>query len=146
MFGRDLIEQVRADAKGSGRTIPVIVEKCLEAVEASGELLLDLPAAKNVHILLVVGLDYEGIYRKTGGASESKSITHMFERGHYDRIDLLDGESFHDISSVTSVLKNYFRGLPNPLFTFDYHESFIVSASMWSFNCAILQMPTYCPL
>lgn len=37
MFGRDLIEQVHADARGSGRTIPIIVEKCLEAVEASGE-------------------------------------------------------------------------------------------------------------
>ena len=37
MFGRDLIEQVRADdAEFTGRTIPVIVEKCLEAVEASG--------------------------------------------------------------------------------------------------------------
>lgn len=76
-----------------------------------------------------LGLDYEGIYRKTGGASESKAITHLFERGQYDRIDLLDGESCHDISSVTSVLKNYFRALPNPLFTFEYHESFVASAS-----------------
>lgn len=37
MFGRDLVEQVHADARGSGRNIPVIVEKCLQAVEASGE-------------------------------------------------------------------------------------------------------------
>lgn len=36
MFGRDLIEQVRADARGSDRFIPVIVEKCIKAVEDSG--------------------------------------------------------------------------------------------------------------
>ena len=52
----------------------------------------------------------------------------MFQRSNYSRIDLLDGEAFHDVSSVTSVLKNYFRGLPNPLFTFDYYESFVASA------------------
>lgn len=82
------------------------------------------------------GLDYEGIYRKTGGASESRAITHLFERGQYDQIDLIDGDSFHDISSVTSVLKNYFRALPNPLFTYEYHESFIASASTWRFILA----------
>lgn len=36
MFGRDLVEQVRADTRGSERFIPVIVEKCIDAVEASG--------------------------------------------------------------------------------------------------------------
>ena len=38
MFGRDLVEQVHADAQvsGSAREIPVIVEKCIEAVEAIG--------------------------------------------------------------------------------------------------------------
>lgn len=36
MFGRDLIEQVRADAKGDNRLVPVIVEKCIDAVEALG--------------------------------------------------------------------------------------------------------------
>ena len=37
MFGRDLIEQVRADAKGGDRLIPVIVGKCIMAVEALGK-------------------------------------------------------------------------------------------------------------
>ena len=37
MFGRDLIEQTRADARGEDRMIPVIVEKCIMAVEAIGE-------------------------------------------------------------------------------------------------------------
>lgn len=38
MFGRDLAEQVYADAKGSSRQVPVIVDKCIEAVEAIGML------------------------------------------------------------------------------------------------------------
>ena len=71
------------------------------------------------------GLDYEGIYRKTGGSSQSKAITQLFERGQYETFDLLDTDVFNDISSVTSVLKNYFRALPNPLLTFDLHEQFV---------------------
>lgn len=37
MFGRALIDQVRSDAKGSDRHIPMIVEKCINAVEALGK-------------------------------------------------------------------------------------------------------------
>ena len=36
MFGRDLAEQVRAESKDQERPIPLIVEKCIEAVDALG--------------------------------------------------------------------------------------------------------------
>jgi hypothetical protein len=36
MFGRELTEQVRADCKISDRMVPLIVEKCIEAVDTSG--------------------------------------------------------------------------------------------------------------
>jgi len=36
MFGRDLAEQIRTDAKGGDRQVPIIVEKCIDAVEALG--------------------------------------------------------------------------------------------------------------
>jgi hypothetical protein len=36
MFGRTLTEQVQADSKGEDRQVPVIVEKCIEAVETRG--------------------------------------------------------------------------------------------------------------
>jgi Rho-type GTPase-activating protein 1/2 len=36
MFGRELGEQIRADAKGGERQVPVIVEKCIDAVETLG--------------------------------------------------------------------------------------------------------------
>lgn len=110
MFGRPLVEQVCADKQ----SVPVIVTKCINAVEA-------------------VGMEYEGIYRKTGGSSQSKQITQLFERGDYDAFDLADVDAFNDISSVTSVLKTYFRSLPNPLFTHELHESFVTAASTFFF-------------
>lgn len=105
MFGKDLSEQVATDDVA----VPVIITKCIYAVEA-------------------VGMEYEGIYRKSGGSSQSKQITQLFEKGDYDSFDLADIETFNDISSVTSVLKNYFRQLPNPLLTHALHESFVTAA------------------
>ncbi|KAJ7072415.1 signal transducer [Mycena amicta] len=55
MFGRDLIEQVHADAlKGGDRQTPVIVEKCIEAVET-------------------LAMEYEGVYRKSALPSVLKT-------------------------------------------------------------------------
>lgn len=36
VFGRELSEQVRADSKDGERLIPVIVEKCIDAVDTLG--------------------------------------------------------------------------------------------------------------
>jgi hypothetical protein len=108
MFGRDLTEQVHADSRHGERQVPVIVEKCIDAVEA-------------------LALDLEGIYRKTGGSGQTKNITQLFERGDYKAFDLRDTDRFNDICSVTSVLKTYFRSLPVPLLTFDLHDSFMTA-------------------
>ncbi|KAG2135490.1 RhoGAP-domain-containing protein [Suillus clintonianus] len=111
MFGRDLVEQVKSDSKWGERRVPIIVEKCIDAVEA-------------------LALDYEGIYRKTGGTGQTKVITQLFERGDYGAFDLRDDDRFNDICSVTSVLKTYFRQLPVPLLTFDLHGDFISAAGL----------------
>lgn len=111
MFGRDLVEQVKSDSKWGERRVPVIVEKCIDAVEA-------------------LALDYEGIYRKTGGSGQTKMITQLFERGDYGAFDLRDDDRFNDICSVTSVLKTYFRQLPVPLLTYDLHGEFISAVSL----------------
>jgi hypothetical protein len=96
-----------------------------------------------------IALDYEGIYRKNGGAAQSKLITQLFERGDYSAFDLLDMERFNDIGSVTSVLKSYFRTLPNPLLTFALHDEFIFASSIQDpvIKCAkyadlVKQLPT----
>lgn len=76
--------------------------------------------------LWLSGMDFEGIYRKTGGAGQVKQITQLFEST--DSV-ALDNEDW-DISAVTSVLKNYFRGLENPLYTFELHQEFVSVAGV----------------
>lgn len=49
MFGRDLAEQVRADGKDEDRVIPVIVEKCIDAVDTLGGLFRPYQAPPNSH-------------------------------------------------------------------------------------------------
>lgn len=100
MFGMDLSELVAREE----RMVPLVVEKCIEAVE-------------------VRGMDYEGIYRKSGGAAQMRAIQQAFESG--SPVDLTDDEEYNDICAVTSVLKHYFRQLPNPLLTFELYSSFI---------------------
>lgn len=68
-------------------------------------------------------MDFEGIYRKSGGTTLAKEITMLFERG--EPFDLDDPERFNDIGAVTSVLKNYFRTLPTPLMTHALHDEWL---------------------
>jgi len=50
MFGRDLIEQVRADAADDDSFVPIIVEKCIEAVEVRGRRSKCLISAHTHHV------------------------------------------------------------------------------------------------
>ncbi|KAM3584281.1 Rho-type gtpase-activating protein [Umbelopsis sp. WA50703] len=104
VIGNDLASQVRID----GGTVPHLVKQCIEAVEHRG-------------------IDFEGIYRKSGGASQMRFIQQAFENG--DSIDLKDVDQFNDICAITSVLKTYFRELPNPLLTYELHPKFIDAIS-----------------
>jgi hypothetical protein len=92
-----------------------------------------------LYLTLFVAMDYEGIYRKTGGTTQSKAIIQLFEKGDY-AFDLEDTDSFNDISSITSVLKSYFRQLPVPLLTFALHEGFVEAAGelVWLECCVVI--------
>ncbi|KAI8976218.1 hypothetical protein BDB01DRAFT_803775 [Pilobolus umbonatus] len=105
MFGQDLSERVKME----NRSIPLLVEKCVEAVEKRA-------------------LDYEGIYRKSGGATLIRTIQIAFD--HDDPINLCDEQEINDIGSVTSVLKQYFRELPNPLLCYEAYDTFMEAAAM----------------
>jgi hypothetical protein len=70
------------------------------------------------------GMDYEGIYRKSGGTTQMRQIQDEFERG-----DDVQFSPDLDICSVTSVLKQYLRNLPNPLITFEVYDRFIETSS-----------------
>lgn len=68
-------------------------------------------------------MDLDGIYRKSGGASQMRGIIAAFESG--EDFDLDSPDQFNDICAVTSVLKQYLRELPNPLLTSDLYPSFL---------------------
>ncbi|KAF7730869.1 hypothetical protein EC973_001387 [Apophysomyces ossiformis] len=109
IFGNDLRKQVQAE----NRTVPQVVECCIVAVEARG-------------------MDFEGIYRKSGGAGQMRLIQQAFEQGH--PIDMCDEDECNDICAVTSVLKQYFRDLPNPLFTHELHSQFMAAIMMEDYH------------
>lgn len=84
--------------------IPLIVTRCIQEVEERG-------------------LQYEGIYRKSGARSQIQSIEEAFEKS-FDTADfdeILSG----DIAGVTSALKQYLRYLPNSLIHIDNYDSFV---------------------
>ncbi|CAG8758001.1 1270_t:CDS:2, partial [Cetraspora pellucida] len=68
-------------------------------------------------------MDLEGIYRKSGGATQMREIIAAFDQGK--DFDLETPHQFNDICAITSVLKHYLRELPNPLLTFELYQSFI---------------------
>lgn len=106
--------------------IPLVVQKCIEAVEARGKEKYAGPALLlDSHIEVSwIGMDFEGIYRKSGAAGQMRLIQQAFEREDTS-LDLCDDEQWNDICAVTSVLKQYFRDLPDPLFTHEFHSRFM---------------------
>ncbi|EGY13766.1 rho-type GTPase-activating protein [Verticillium dahliae VdLs.17] len=100
LFGSDLAD--RADYER--RQIPSVVTRCIEEVELRG-------------------MDVEGIYRKTGGNSQVKIIQEGFDKN--EDYDISDPEL--DITAVTSVLKQYFRKLPQPLLTYEIYDQILQS-------------------
>lgn len=77
-------------------------------------------------------MSYEGIYRKSGGAGQMRQIQQLFEQGQTP--DLLNEKQWNDICAITSVLKQYFRSLPDPLFTYRTHNQFIQASMLFFLN------------
>ena len=72
---------------------------------------------------MFIGMDYEGIYRKSGGNSQIQGIKEGFE--HSNDFDVSDPDL--DINAVTSALKQYFRKLPTPLITYPVYDRLLDS-------------------
>ncbi|XP_058234436.1 rho GTPase-activating protein 29 [Hemibagrus wyckioides] len=81
--------------------IPFIVQRCTEELESRA-------------------LTVQGVYRVSGSKPRILKLCHAFET-QKDQVDLSD-LSPHDI---TSVLKLFFKDLPEPLLTFDLYNDFI---------------------
>lgn len=115
--------------------IPLIVRRCIQEVEARG-------------------MQFEGIYRKSGARSQVSAIEEAFEKS-FDLADFKDvkneneegkndtnsalpngsnstrgGVLSGDIAGVTSALKQYLRYLPNSLIHPDQYDNFVEAASL----------------
>lgn len=110
LFGTDL--ELRCEFEK--RLIPAIVSRCIEEVEERG-------------------MDMEGVYRKSGGSGQVKSIQAGFEK-EYSSYDISDPDL--DIHAVTSALKQYFRKLPTPLITYDVYDSLLEAGQLSNIGAA----------
>ncbi|XP_050315828.1 GTPase-activating protein CdGAPr isoform X2 [Anthonomus grandis grandis] len=99
VFGCDLGEHLL----NSGKDVPTVLKSCAEFIEANGIV--------------------DGIYRLSGVTSNIQKLRNAFDE---DRVpDLHTEDILKDIHSVASLLKMYFRELPNPLCTYQLYQSFV---------------------
>ncbi|XP_062858669.1 rho GTPase-activating protein 23 isoform X2 [Trichomycterus rosablanca] len=83
--------------------VPLIVETCCTLVEE-------------------MGLEYTGIYRVPGNNAMVSSLQEQLNKG----LDINTAEErWQDLNVISSLLKSFFRKLPEPLFTDDKYNEFI---------------------
>ncbi|KAH8723605.1 hypothetical protein GQ44DRAFT_619866 [Phaeosphaeriaceae sp. PMI808] len=103
LFGSDLTARCEFEKQ----MIPRVVSRCIEEVELRG-------------------MDVEGVYRKSGAASQVNQVRSGFEADN--DFDISDPDL--DIHAVTSAMKNYFRRLPVPLITFAVYDQFLEAGQL----------------
>ncbi|KAG0703978.1 Rho GTPase activation protein [Suillus ampliporus] len=105
-FGVDLADQMARD----NVELPAILEKCCAAIEKHG-------------------LQSQGIYRISGMARKVASLKERLDKD-MDSVNLDSEEWISDVNNVTSVLKMWFRELPDPLLTSNLHQGFVEAAKI----------------
>ncbi|XP_051784898.1 rho GTPase-activating protein 21-like isoform X3 [Erpetoichthys calabaricus] len=88
----------------TNKFVPLIVEICCNLVEERG-------------------LEYTGIYRVPGNNAAISNMQEELNRG-MDDIDIQD-DKWRDLNVISSLLKSFFRKLPEPLFTNEKYSDFI---------------------
>ncbi|MFT7812253.1 rho GTPase-activating protein 21-like [Arapaima gigas] len=85
--------------------VPLIVEVCCKLVEERG-------------------LEYTGIYRVPGNNAAISSMQEELNNKGLDDIDIQE-DKWRDLNVISSLLKSFFRKLPDPLFTNEKYSDFI---------------------
>ncbi|XP_076856271.1 rho GTPase-activating protein 23 isoform X3 [Brachyhypopomus gauderio] len=87
----------------NNKFVPLIVEICCSLVEG-------------------IGLEYTGIYRVPGNNAMVCTLQEQLNKG----MDInITEERWQDLNVISSLLKSFFRKLPEPLFTDDKYNDFI---------------------
>ncbi|XP_065150707.2 rho GTPase-activating protein 21a isoform X1 [Paramisgurnus dabryanus] len=89
----------------TNRFVPLIVEVCCKLVEERG-------------------LEYTGIYRVPGNNSAISIMQEELNNKGMGDIDIED-DKWKDLNVISSLLKSFFRKLPEPLFTNEKYAEFI---------------------
>ncbi|XP_015208941.2 rho GTPase-activating protein 21 isoform X3 [Lepisosteus oculatus] len=89
----------------TNKFVPLIVEICCKLVEERG-------------------LEYTGIYRVPGNNSAISSMQEELNNKGMSDIDVQD-DKWRDLNVISSLLKSFFRKLPEPLFTNEKYADFI---------------------
>ena len=84
--------------------VPKIVSTCTEYIEKYGIV--------------------TGIYRLSGFHTNLRNLRNAFDEENYNEIN--NEIYINDVYSVSSLLKMFFRDLPNPLLTYQLYEKFAV--------------------
>ncbi|XP_034742871.1 rho GTPase-activating protein 21 isoform X1 [Etheostoma cragini] len=92
-------------AAQSNRFVPLIVEVCCTVVEERG-------------------LEYTGIYRVPGNNAAISSMQEELNSKGMTDIDVQE-DKWRDLNVISSLLKSFFRKLPEPLFTNEKYADFI---------------------
>jgi hypothetical protein len=105
VFGVGLEELFARDQSA----VPMVVYQCMQAVD-------------------LFGLEVEGIYRTSGTSSHVNTLRDAFNN-NAPNLDFRNPANFHhDVNSVATLLKQFFRDLPDPLFTSRAYDAFINAA------------------
>jgi hypothetical protein len=108
VFGVSLDELFTRDQSA----VPMLVFQCIQAID-------------------IFGLATEGIYRQSGSSSSVARLREAFNSlpPSHPALDFRNPANFgHDVNAVASLLKQYFRELPDPLFTRHQYDQFIDAA------------------
>ncbi|KAM6918576.1 rho GTPase-activating protein 21 isoform 2-T2 [Xenentodon cancila] len=89
----------------TNRFVPLIVEVCCKVVDERG-------------------LDYTGIYRVPGKNADISSMQEELNSKGMTDIDIQE-DKWRDLNVISSLLKLFFRKLPEPLFTNEKYDEFI---------------------
>ncbi|XP_075417836.1 rho GTPase-activating protein 23 isoform X2 [Tenrec ecaudatus] len=114
------INIIKKNKKATPRAFGVRLEECQPAVENQR---VPLIVAACCRIVETRGLESTGIYRVPGNNAVVSSLQEQLNRGPGD-INLQD-ERWQDLNVISSLLKSFFRKLPEPLFTDDKYNDFI---------------------
>ncbi|XP_020604145.1 rho GTPase-activating protein 26-like isoform X2 [Orbicella faveolata] len=74
------------------------------------------------------GITDQGLYRIVGvGSKVQNLLLQCIDKKKAKSVDLANEECEWEVKTITSALKQYLRNMPEPLFTYDYHEQFLDS-------------------